>query len=278
VQEHRGSPIDNLQSSWGYHCSPGLFLAAASLSDVSFSLDSIVGDESCSFRNIVNSVLDKKLISDDRCFEIGGTFLNQVEPHANRCYDATFDRQQMLSLDLDLKTADLFPRDLRLVIANAVFEQSSGIVATLQSGPSTLREFQDCFSSAHAAPEFQRWRAEQSAIASFELMAWSRNRIRIGGYLVASNILSPATVPTNEEAQFLGLEKLGQLYDFEVRQQTGISLTSAVQVYEAIEPRCLNPLKRVIREVDQKSKSPVWLTTSYEWRWNADKIVRCRLS
>ena len=136
---------------WGYHISPDLFLTVAAICDQKKNLLRVVSAESATLELVVNCVDKFKMLEGDGLFELGGTFLDLMVSNSDnsssstkpRSYDAKFGEDPCLTVDSPMPAAC----NLQIIMANALFEETSGIIRTLVDGPASGKELRPVFKS-----------------------------------------------------------------------------------------------------------------------------------
>ena len=257
---------------WGYHISPDLFFTVASICDHEQHLLRVLSKDACDLHSAVKCVDDCRILEGEQLFELGGSFLDLMVAASNRkrSYDAKFGKHTCLTVD----SPPIADGDLQTMMANALFEETSGIIRTLVDGPASGKELRPIFKSLGFGERYyDEYRRAQSRIAAFELFAWARNQLAPGGFLVVNNVLSPAAVPTEEQLAFLGLAKHPALFE---RKMTGPGgdYRAAVHVFQAGWKRDVcESLAAVIEDYPRGRGRSQKRLRQRQWSWLDGKIV-----
>lgn len=257
---------------WGYHISPELFLAVAALCDGEQNLLRALSHDDVCIESIVRCVEEHRMLEDDAIFELGGTFLDQIVSSSGkrRSYDAKFGKQNCLTV-ADGSTAD---SNLQVIMASALFEETSGIIRTLADGPASRKELQPVFQSlGYGEKYYDEYRRAQSRIAAFELFAWARNHLATGGYLVVNNVLSPAAVPDEEQLAFLGFASHPTMYPKQMSGPGG-DYWAAIHVFQAgLKRDASERLTAVIEDYPPGTGRWQKRLRQRQWSWLDGKIA-----
>ena len=262
---------DDYSEDWGYHISPDLFLVAASLSDYNGHLiqDLISGDST--LRSLILLTHQHGLLADSGIYEIGGRFLDAVvdSPHQNRSYDAKFGALPCLRVDSPSPAKP----GLRMIIASALFEETSGIQRTLVDGPARSKQLRPVFASkGYRSDYYARYRQIQARNASIELFAWARNHLADGGWLVVNNVLSPAVYPSKQQRDFLGFSSHTRLHR-KLQRGPGGKYETAVHVFHTnAAERPASPLVATVEDYEQENGEWQKRMKRRQWCWRENKL------
>ncbi len=267
---------DEYSEGWGYHVSPELFLTLAALCDQEQRLLSILS-ASKKFTDIIAHVDEHAVLEDGGLFELGGSFLDRIvaNPSIKRTHDAMFGEQHCITVHSPPVDRDNgSDTKLKLIFANALFEETSGIIRTLVEGPANNKELQPVFQSlGYGHKYYDGYRRNMSRIAAFELFAWCRNQLETGGLLVVNNVLSPAAVPDDQQLAFLGFASHPTLF---ARPMTGPGgdYRAAVHVFQAgLKRNVSERLTAVVEDYPRGWGRSQKRLRQRQWCWLDGKIV-----
>ena len=261
------NPRAEFSANWGAHCTPGLFFTLCGLLDDSDNLRrSLEQRRQISIADCISAALAEGLFhnaTEHGLMEWGGQFLPSLPGSGT---DPAVD--EIFSLDNPPAV-----ENARIIFANAVFEDGSGIARTLVDGSVTLRELLALFSDdPHPLQRACDYRAQQSEIAACELFAVARNLLQTNGLLVISNVLAPHIVPCPQMLEWLRMRRVCATFT-KTREIHGQMVDTSVLVFGRDEA----PPDPVVQRVTVPSHRLVdgSLVTTYRtraWKWEFHQI------
>ena len=200
------------EPAWGAHCGLPLFLTMAACLDGERTLEVMRSGKPTDWVRALAGLVDS------RVFELGGSF---VEPLGGRFFDAAYRGTHVVAGGLSERPADV-------VLANAVFEEGSGIARTLVEPDSA---------KAIRGLDYGRWRGEVGRAAAVEILVALRHLLKPGSVILSSNVLSPSVLSV--DLQPLGLSRLPARFVERTPTRFGM-LQTAVEVLVCVAPAALH--------------------------------------
>lgn len=175
LRARRGLPVER---GWGQHCALPVFLGLAGVREPERTLDILRTHPPEAWIPALLPSIDRAPV-----LELGGHLLDLLDHPGHHTFDDRYQTRPSIRADrLPAKTFDLG-------FANALFEVSSGIVATVQDAPRSVKQA--------LGPRWPTWREEAARAGAFELWLVVQQLLRPGGLFLSTNLLSPGLPPSS---------------------------------------------------------------------------------